>query len=98
MTVNLLGPYLCLPAFVPLLAETAQKHRTTSDINIINIASIGAHSPGASAYGITKLDLLRLTEYVNSDHGKEGINAVSVHPGGVPTKTALGEPTVKDCE
>jgi NAD(P)-dependent dehydrogenase (short-subunit alcohol dehydrogenase family) len=63
---------------------------------IINVASIGALvvSPLSSAYGSTKLAVLRFTEYINQDHGegKDGMCAIAMHPGGVATELAQGMP------
>jgi NAD(P)-dependent dehydrogenase (short-subunit alcohol dehydrogenase family) len=91
---NVKGPYLFLHAFLPLLMATAEKHKVVTDV--INMTSIGAHVtlPGASAYGGSKLALLRLTEFVNMEYGAKGVNVVSLHPGGVPTESALKEPTI----
>lgn len=85
--VNVKGVYLMTRAFIPLLARSASR-------TIINITSIGAliSAPGASAYSPGKLAVLRFSEYINSDHAKEGILAFSVHPGGVKTELALGMP------
>jgi NAD(P)-dependent dehydrogenase (short-subunit alcohol dehydrogenase family) len=47
---------------------------------------------GASAYQTSKFALLRFTEFLQSDHGKEGLLAFAVHPGGVVTELALNMP------
>ncbi|KAF2474883.1 NAD(P)-binding protein, partial [Lindgomyces ingoldianus] len=88
MEVNLKGPYLLLHAFLPLLVETAEANKTTVDV--LNVSSIGAHttSPGASAYQISKLAVLRLTEFVDAEFGQQGVNAIALHPGGVKTELA----------
>jgi len=87
-----------LHAFLPLLVSTAKEQWTITDV--VNISSIGAHlvNPGASAYEITKLALLRLTECVNEEYGAQGVNAIAVHPGGVPTDMGLAEPAIKACK
>ena len=48
--------------------------------------------PGASAYQSTKLAINRLAQFIEADHGQQGIRAFAIHPGGVPTKLALGMP------
>ncbi|KAK9842396.1 hypothetical protein WJX84_000108 [Apatococcus fuscideae] len=48
--------------------------------------------PGASAYQTTKLAINRLAQFIHNDHGKQGIRAFALHPGGVRTKLALGMP------
>jgi NAD(P)-dependent dehydrogenase (short-subunit alcohol dehydrogenase family) len=87
--VNVKGVYLVTRAFWPLLVASSLKI-------IINVASIGAMmiSPGSSAYGSTKLAVLRFTEYINQDHGegKDGLCAIAMHPGGVMTELAKGMP------
>lgn len=54
---------------------------------IINTASVGAHliAPGLSDYQTSKLALVRLTEFVAKEHVNDGIIAISIHPGNVPT-------------
>jgi NAD(P)-dependent dehydrogenase (short-subunit alcohol dehydrogenase family) len=95
---NIKGPYLFLNAFLPLLVSTAEKHKVVTDV--INMSSIGAHviMPGASAYQISKLALLRLSEFVEVEYAAKGVNVVSVHPGGVPTESALKEPSIAPCK
>jgi NAD(P)-dependent dehydrogenase (short-subunit alcohol dehydrogenase family) len=95
--VNLKGPYLFLNAFLPLLVSTAAKEKTTVDV--VNMASIGAHvvRASASAYQTTKLALCRLTEFVHVEYGDQGVNAVAVNPGGVPTQLATGIEVIRPC-
>lgn len=84
--INVKGPYLFTRAFLPLLVKTAADHAATVDV--VNMSSIGAHVvvPTASAYQITKLALCRLTEFIHAEYAAKGVNAVAMHPGGVPTK------------
>lgn len=79
-TVNLRGTYLVTRAFLPLLLKAEAKQ-------IINVSSIGAHwiFPGCSAYQVSKLALLRFTEFVNVEYGDRGITCTAVHPGVVET-------------
>jgi NAD(P)-dependent dehydrogenase (short-subunit alcohol dehydrogenase family) len=78
--VNIRGTHLMTRAFLPLLLNGSQK-------TVINTSSIGAHliSPGASAYQTAKFAILRFTEFLATEYGSQGIIAVSIHPGGVPT-------------
>jgi NAD(P)-dependent dehydrogenase (short-subunit alcohol dehydrogenase family) len=98
LEVNLKGPYLFLHAFLPLLVETAMKTRTVVDV--VNMSSIGAHAivSGASAYQISKLALCRLTEFVNVEYGEKGVNAITLHPGGVLTEMGMQVPIIRPCE
>ncbi|KAF1964849.1 NAD(P)-binding protein [Bimuria novae-zelandiae CBS 107.79] len=93
--VNLKGSYLFLQAFLSLLVLTAEKGNTTVDV--VNVSSMGAHvvSPGASAYQISKLAVLRLSEFVNVEYGAKGVNTVSLHPGGVPTALGTQEESIR---
>jgi NAD(P)-dependent dehydrogenase (short-subunit alcohol dehydrogenase family) len=83
MTINLRGPYLVARAMLPVMLRDGDK-------TIINTSSIGAHNvrPGMSGYQISKLALLRLTEFLAVEYGDQGLLAYAVHPGGVMTELA----------
>jgi NAD(P)-dependent dehydrogenase (short-subunit alcohol dehydrogenase family) len=85
-TTNIQGTYLVIKSFIPLLVSTARTHNV--GVDVVNIASMAAHytMPGASAYQISKLALLRLTEFVQAEYGVDGVNCMAVHPGSVITK------------
>lgn len=85
--VNIKGAYLITRRFLPLVLKSETK-------TIVNISSIGAHRTrvGASAYQTAKFALLRFTEFVATEYEDQGIVAVSIHPGGVPTELALKMP------
>ncbi|KAI1776540.1 hypothetical protein F4818DRAFT_352463 [Hypoxylon cercidicola] len=78
--VNLGGPYLVTRAFIPLLLEGTDK-------TIITVASVAAHllSPGMSAYQISKLAALRLSEFIVAEYGDKGVLSYTIHPGNIPT-------------
>lgn len=78
--VNLIGPYLMLRSFIPLLLEGGDK-------TIINVSSVGAHctTKTYSAYETSKLAILRLTEFACVEYGDAGLLSYSIHPGNVPT-------------
>jgi NAD(P)-dependent dehydrogenase (short-subunit alcohol dehydrogenase family) len=84
LTINLRGPYLVGRALLPWMLRGGEK-------TIINTSSIGAHRvrPGMSGYQISKLALLRLTEFLAVEYADQGLLAYAIHPGGV--LTALGE-------
>jgi NAD(P)-dependent dehydrogenase (short-subunit alcohol dehydrogenase family) len=96
--VNLKGPYVMLHAFLPLLVETSKKHGR--QVDIVNVSSIGAHVtfPGASAYQSSKFALLRLTEFVCIEYEKQGVNCVSLHPGGVLTELTKNNEVIQASE
>ncbi|KAF2120308.1 oxidoreductase-like protein [Lophiotrema nucula] len=87
--VNVKGTYLVTRSFVPLLTSTNKGLKT-----IINITSTGGLVlfPGASAYQSAKFAVMRFTEFVNKDHGEQGVICFCVHPGGVKTELAHGMP------
>jgi NAD(P)-dependent dehydrogenase (short-subunit alcohol dehydrogenase family) len=55
--------------------------------HLILISSVGAQllTPGASDYQTSKHAINRLCEFINVDHGQDGVKCFAVHPGGVPT-------------
>lgn len=95
LDVNLKGAYLVQKAFLPLLCATAEK--TGTYVNIVNVVSAGAMVliPGSSAYGVAKLGLVRMSEFVDLEYGDKGVNVVSMHPGGVETSLSDGHAHVK---
>ena len=73
-------------AFLPLLLEG----EAAGDKTIVNVSSVGAHLTmrGASSYQMSKLALLRFTEFVVKEYGDRGVVAFAVDPGGVRTELA----------
>ena len=96
--VNFNGTYLMLKSFLPLLVETATKENRIVDV--VNMSSIGANItfPGASAYQVSKLAISRLTEFVALEYGRQGINCVSINPGGVLTELSKDILAIRDCK
>jgi len=91
--VNLKGTYYVVRHALRHLIDSAKRHgaKGSSGGHLILISSIGAQllTPGASDYQTSKHAINRLCEFVNVDHGGEGVKCFAVHPGGVPT--ALGK-------
>lgn len=87
LDVNMKGQYLVIRAFLPLLLASQSK-------TIIAISSVGAHhlTLGASAYQSARMALCRFVEFIQVEYGAQGILAVAIHPGGVPTELALRLP------
>ena len=58
---------------------------------IILLSSLASQlaRPGGSGYQSTKLAINRLAQFIDADHGQQGIRAFAIHPGGVPTKLGL---------
>ncbi|GJJ71431.1 hypothetical protein EMPS_03781 [Entomortierella parvispora] len=86
--INIKGVYLMTRAFLPLLLQGSLK-------TIINVSSIGAHGTikGASSYQTGKFALLRFTEFTHVEYGDQGIIAIAIHPGGVPTDMGVRLPS-----
>ncbi|KAI4097106.1 MAG: hypothetical protein LQ344_000515 [Seirophora lacunosa] len=85
--INIRGPYLMSRSFLPLLLKGSGK-------TVLNITSAGADNvfPGASGYQMTKLALLRFSEFINAEYGEQGVVSFSLHPGGVITDVARNMP------
>lgn len=64
--VNLKGPYLISTYFLPLLLRSGDNEGTAALKTLVNINSVASHNlrPHASAYGTSKLAVLRLTEFL----------------------------------
>ena len=94
--VNVKGTYYLIRQAVRHLIDSAAKHSASgrSAGHLILISSIGAQflTPGASDYQSSKHAINRLCEFVNVDHGEQGVKCFAVHPGGVPTALAKNMP------
>ncbi|KAI5838352.1 putative oxidoreductase [Morchella snyderi] len=79
--INVKGTYLCAREFIN--AVKAEGRGGT----IINTSSIGAAvvTPTMSSYQTGKLALIKFTEFIEVENGKDGIRAFSYHPGGIIT-------------
>lgn len=49
-------------------------------------------TPGASDYLTSKHAINRLCEFVNVDHGEDGVRCFAIHPGGVATSLGKNMP------
>lgn len=89
MNVNLRGPYLVARAFMPLLLKGTMK-------TIVNVGSVAQNYiiPGASGYGISKLAVARLSEFLDVEYREQGILAYTIHPGAIMTN--LGQRLPED--
>ncbi|KAL7902907.1 hypothetical protein HDV63DRAFT_362582 [Trichoderma sp. SZMC 28014] len=85
--VNVKGTYLCHRFFIPLLLKSQTK-------TIINCSSLGGQRviPGASSYQTAKFALARFSEFADTEYYQQGLVAINVHPGSVPTELALNMP------
>jgi len=94
--VNIKGTYNVIRHVIPHLVDSAKAHSAIgrSSGHLILISSVGAQSltPGASDYQTSKHAINRLCEFVNVDHGDDGVKCFAIHPGGVPTDLARNMP------
>ncbi|CAG9992926.1 unnamed protein product [Clonostachys byssicola] len=87
--VNLKGVFLMSKHFIPLLMAKENGLKT-----LVNINSVAAHNirPNASAYGVSKLAVLKFTEFLLVEHAEHGLISFSVHPGAIMTDLAQAMP------
>jgi NAD(P)-dependent dehydrogenase (short-subunit alcohol dehydrogenase family) len=94
--VNVRGAYHVIRYTMAHLVQSAKRRDAEgrSGGHLILLSSIGAQllMPGASDYQSAKHALNRLCEFVQVDHGDEGIKCFAVHPGGVSTELGLSMP------
>jgi NAD(P)-dependent dehydrogenase (short-subunit alcohol dehydrogenase family) len=94
--VNLKGTYYVIRYTMSYLFESAKKHSAggSSGGHLILISSIGAQlvRPTASDYQTSKHAINRLCEFVDVDHGEDGVKCFAIHPGGVLTDLAKNMP------
>ena len=83
MRINLRGTMLACKAAIPRM-------RARGGGSIINMSSgsglTGALAP--TAYGVSKAGIITLTQYVATQHGKEGIRCNAIAPGLIVTDAA----------
>ncbi|HEY0211465.1 SDR family oxidoreductase [Acerihabitans sp.] len=95
-TVNIKGTYHLIRFALPHLIVSAKTQTAIgqSGGHLILVSSIGAQmlTPHASDYQTTKHAINRLCEFVNVDHGDEGVTCFAIHPGGVATSLAKNMP------
>ncbi len=86
-SVNVRGTFLLTRALLLLMLKGGDKQ-------IVMLTSIGAFMPtaGGSGYQISKLALLRYTDYLNIEFGAQGVVAYGLHPGAIPTEIGLTMP------
>src|SRR5215469_2109427 len=94
--VNIKGAYYVIRHTVPHLIDSAKRHSVQGGSGgyLILISSVGAQllTPGASDYQTSKHAINRLCEFVNVDHGEDGVKCFAADPGGVATSLAKNMP------
>jgi NAD(P)-dependent dehydrogenase (short-subunit alcohol dehydrogenase family) len=95
--INVQGTYHVIRFTLPHLIKSAKSHAAEgkSGGHLILLSSIGAQllMPGASDYQTSKHAINRLCEFVQVDHGDDGIKCFALHPGGVSTELGLNMPS-----
>ncbi|BCR91311.1 SDR family NAD(P)-dependent oxidoreductase [Aspergillus chevalieri] len=93
LDVNIRGPYLVSRSFLPLLLKGEDKY-------LINVASVAAHllNPTLSAYQVSKMGLVKLTQLINAEYSGQGVISFAVHPGNSPTDIMGGPEGLTDHE
>jgi NAD(P)-dependent dehydrogenase (short-subunit alcohol dehydrogenase family) len=94
--VNVRGAYHVARFTLPHLIASARRHADagSSGGHLILLSSIGAQLviPGASDYQTAKHAINRLCEFVQADHGDDGVKGFAIHPGGVATELGRSMP------
>ncbi|OZJ06890.1 hypothetical protein BZG36_00005 [Bifiguratus adelaidae] len=95
--INMKGTYYVIRYTMPHLIASAKKHAAAGSTggHLILISSSGAQKvrKTASDYQTSKHAINRLAEFVQEDHGEDGIKCFAIHPGGVLTDLAKNLPT-----
>ncbi|KAJ7680668.1 hypothetical protein DFH06DRAFT_973421 [Mycena polygramma] len=85
LTTNLRGTYIVIKAILPLMIQAGPQ----SNRLIVNLVSAAIHMPTyrSTAYTLSKLALLRMSEMLHLQYGDtpHNILVVGFHPGFVPT-------------
>ncbi len=94
--VNVRGAYHVARFALPHLIESARRRAAegSSGGHLVLLSSVGAQLlvPTASDYQTSKHAINRLCEFVQVDHGEDGIKCFAIHPGGVATDLGLNMP------
>ncbi|KAJ6594260.1 short-chain dehydrogenase/reductase-like protein SDR [Mycena capillaripes] len=85
LTTNLRGSYIVVKAILPLMTQVGSQ----SNRMIVNLVSASIHLPTfkSTAYTLSKLALLRMSEMLHLQYGDapHNITVIGFHPGFVPT-------------
>lgn len=94
--VNVKGAYHVIRFTLAHLIESAKRRAAegSSGGHLIVLSSVGAQllMPTASDYQTSKHAINRLCEFVQVDHGEDGIKCFAIHPGGVATELGRNMP------
>jgi NAD(P)-dependent dehydrogenase (short-subunit alcohol dehydrogenase family) len=94
--VNVRGAYHVIRFTPPHLVDSAKRRAAerSSGGHLNLLSSVGAQllMPTASDYQTSKHAINRLCEFVQVDHGADGIKCFAIHPGGVSTELGRNMP------
>ena len=94
--VNVKGAYHVIRFTLPYLIDSAKRRASegSSGGHLILLSSVGAQlvMPTASDYQTSKHAINQLCEFVQVDHGEDGIKCFAIHPGGVSTELGRNMP------
>jgi NAD(P)-dependent dehydrogenase (short-subunit alcohol dehydrogenase family) len=94
--INVRGAYHVIRFTLPHLIQSAKSSAADgrSGGHLILLSSVGAQllMPGASDYQTSKHAINRLCEFVQADHGEDGVKCFALHPGGVSTELGRNMP------
>ncbi|MEX6507212.1 SDR family NAD(P)-dependent oxidoreductase [Jiella sp. M17.18] len=94
--VNVRGTYHVVRYTLPHLIQSAKRRSAEGSAggHLILLSSVGAQllTPTASDYQTSKHAINRLCEFVNVDHGEDGVKCFAMHPGGVATTLGMNMP------
>ena len=79
--VNLVGAYLCVHAFLPMM----RRGGGGTIINVNSVAGLRANPVSGAAYTASKFGLRGLTQTINIEQRKHGIRACDIFPGEIDT-------------
>jgi NAD(P)-dependent dehydrogenase (short-subunit alcohol dehydrogenase family) len=102
METNVLAAWNAAVHFLPLLEAAQDSSGGTSPQAFVLVSSAAAHYVDAglmaAAYSLSKFAATRLVEHVHEGHGRNGVLAYAVQPGGVRTDMAATVPEGKGWE
>ena len=79
--VNLIGAFLCVHQFLPMMRESG----SGTIVNVVSDAGLAASAKGGSAYSASKFGLRGLNQAINAEERASGIRACALLPGDIDT-------------
>jgi len=92
--VNLVGAFLCVHEFLPIMRESGGG----TIVNVISDAGLIASPKGGSAYAASKFGLRGLNQAINAEERGNGIRACAIFPGDIDTPLLEKRPAPPSAE